>query len=751
VGQASTWRLVNTLFLASLALGACSHAPEERVERHLRAAAAYRAQGDVARGAAELAAAVALAPSRPDLRVQLAEALVAQGRLRRAQREYRAALRSAPEMTAARVGLGDVLLARGRRAAAVRIWRQAVDRDPAEPDPLRRLAVELARAGRWRKALAMFRRLGRIDSSPPASVLAWWGTTLAHAGESDDARRTYDRALALDAREPTALRGLGALLAREPAERARGIALLEAAVRVDPGDAAALDAFGEALVEAGAAAKAQPLMRRALAATPPGTREHSRRSAAVTSITERMARVPAEPHAPNVVLFVIDTLRADHVGCYGYPRATTPRIDALAREGVVFLQAISQAPWTAASVGSLLTGLYPAVHGLDGGVEWDPGRPGRHLPFVAQRVLRDAEPTLATVLRAHGYRTAGFVSNVYLHAILGFAQGFDVYDDGHEDYSDDVMTQKRRGDETNRRASAWLDTRPPEPFLLFVHYNDPHWPYDPPTPVGREWVAGYRGALTPKDTGLVVETEGRRARDLDADDLAYLEGLYDGEIRAADAHLGALVDRLRQSGLERAVLTIITSDHGEEFLDHGSTSHGYTLFEEQIHVPLVVHWPGRLAPARIGTQVRLVDVVPTVLELTGLGAASVPTQGTSLLGLLHDGAAQPPGDAFSEAPLRGALRAIRTPAGRKLIEDMAQGHMQLYDLRGDPHERLDHARKQPRATEILRRRLLRWAATNEQRRNASGPEAAQGGAVTVDGVLQRRLEALGYVADPQPP
>lgn len=457
-------------------------------------------------------------------------------------------------------------------------------------------------------------------------------------------------------------------------------------------------------------------------------------------------RVAAPPQAPNVVLVVIDTLRPDHVGCYGYPRATTPHLDALAAEGVVFERAISQAPWTAASVASLLTGLYPSVHGLDRGVRWG-SRAGAGLPFVAQRVLHEAAPTLPGVLRAHGYGTAGFVSNVYLNATFGFARGFDVYVDDHDDYSDDVLRRKRRGEETNRGVVRWLDTRPAEPFFLLVHYNDPHWPYDPPRGLGREWVADYRGRLTPADTAIVVESEGRPVEGLDRDDVEYLKGLYDGEILYADANLGALLERLHAGALRRPLLTVVTADHGEEFLEHGSASHGYTLYEEQIRVPLVVHFPTRLAPRRIPDQVQLIDVMPSVLELVGLSGAAT-AQGRSLVGLIRGETVQGAGDAFSEAPLRGALRAVRTRAGRKLIEDVKRGRTQLFDLERDPAERTDRSGRRVGAMDGLRRRLVRWGSSNARRRAALGLGQPGASEIVVDGALRRRLEALGYVGGP---
>jgi arylsulfatase A-like enzyme len=460
---------------------------------------------------------------------------------------------------------------------------------------------------------------------------------------------------------------------------------------------------------------------------------------------EEPPRATAAAGAPNVVLIVVDTLRLDHLGCYGYGRPTTPNIDALAHAGVLFENPVSQAPWTGASVGSLLTGLQPSVHGLDAGARWDAEEGAHGLPFVVQRTLHPSVPTLAQVLREHGYRTAGFVSNVYLNAGFGFDRGFDVFEDDHADYSRDVLSRKRRGDETNRRVVRWLETGPPEPFFLLVHYNDPHWPYDPLPPHGAEWIAGYRGSLAPGDTGALAEREGSPVTDLGPEALAYVLGLYDGEVQFADANVGALLQRLRALNLRRPLLTVLTADHGEEFLDHGGMSHGYTLYDEQLRVPLIIHFPGRLSARRVGPQVRLIDVMPTVLDLTGVGHAVAPVQGASLVPLVDGTGGRGPGDALSEAPLRGTLRSIRTAAGWKLVDDARRERRELFDLARDPAERADLAARVPPAADALARRIERAVGANAEERAARGLDRTPPNQVVVDETLRQHLEALGYV------
>jgi arylsulfatase len=513
-------------------------------------------------------------------------------------------------------------------------------------------------------------------------------------------------------------------------------------------DAWRCDVDDEALVrlarahrDAGRWDETADLLRRALARVPPGS---PRRAALGSELAEALAarpRVAAPSGAPNVLLVVVDTLRADHVDTYGYTRRTTPVLDALAAGGVVFENAVSQAPWTAASVATLFTGLYPSVHGLDGGPEWIGATAGPGtLPFVSHRALATEWRTLAEALASAGWSTAGFVSNAYMSAVFGLAQGFTVWDDARDDYAGDVRTQKRRGAETNRRVLDWLAWAE-EPFFLLVHYNDPHWPYDPPPPFGREWTAGYHGSLAPGETGFVVEREGRGAGALSPGDVAYLVGLYDGEIAYADAQLGALLEALRARGLRRGLLTIVTGDHGEEFLEHGGTSHGYTLYDEQLRVPLVVHMPERFAARRVSAQVRLLDVAPTVLDVLGLDAGE--TQGASLVELAEGRTTDAPGDAFSEATLRGALAALRTPAGLKLIAERATGRTLLFDLAHDPGERHDLPPAAP-DRRALAGRLTHWAEVNRERRARAGDDAASGRTV-LDEATRRALRALGYL------
>ncbi|MCP4808766.1 MAG: sulfatase-like hydrolase/transferase [Proteobacteria bacterium] len=510
---------------------------------------------------------------------------------------------------------------------------------------------------------------------------------------------------------------------------------------LDQGDAAALAWLDR--VVAGSPALLPPRERRAearvlageldvavdelrrLAMTHPNGPDRERLLARSAELGAAIPRAEAAITAPNVVLFVLDTVRADRLGAYGHRTAKTPNIDRLARTGVLFEDATSQAPWTAASIASLMSGLYPSVHGLDSGASWGPGEKTGDLPFLVQKSLAPSHVTLAERLRAEGYATAGFISNTYVNTVFGLAQGFDEYADDHSDYS---VVSKRRGEKTTAEVEAWLETAP-EPFFLFVHYNDAHWPYDPLPPFD-EGTRGYTGDLTPEDTHAVVERHGEAVTDLSTDDLDYLLALYDGEISYADHQVGLVLEAVAAKS-ERPVLTVLTSDHGEEFLDHGGTSHGYTLYQEQVHVPLLFNGAGLPTDRRVSGPVRSLDVPSTVLDVLGEGALG---QGQSLLPMLEGGPG--PETVFSEATYKVPQRAVRR-GDSKRIEDVEAGTARVFDLAADPDE-LQAGEDVPE----LRAVTESWATDNAALRATLGHAED---AVVLDAETSEALRALGYV------
>jgi arylsulfatase A-like enzyme len=582
----------------------------------------------------------------------------------------------------------------------------------------------------------------------PADVLGNWGVALHHLGRSDEAKAKYEAALELDPEHYSANKELGQLLIRDASQdaRARGIRLLRQALKNRPGNPGVLYNLGLAYLHEDRFLEAYNLIQRAIEATGSSAPTFKDQEKNLAAAKAGLPHTAATPDMPNVLMIIIDSLRADHLGSYGYARNTTPNLDSVARQGVRFENAISQAPWTAPSVASLFTGLYPSVHGLDGGISWGPGKEtaGGNLPFAIQKALSSGQLTLAEALRQGGYRTAGFVSNVYVNSILGFSQGFEVFNDEHEDYMNNVAMAKRRAGDTNAHAFSWLEEKLEEPFFLMVHYNDAHWPYIPPSPYGIEYIESYDGDLAPRDTGVVVKKKGKPLTNLGPGDLAYIVGLYDGEIAYMDHNLGKLLERIDSLDLKRDFLTVITADHGEEFLDHGSSSHGYTLYDELIRVPMILRYPGRLKAVDIKTQVRLIDVMPTILELVGISIAT-ELQGRSLVPLLDGQEGPGPADALSEATLGEPMKSLRSDNGQKLIYSASDDDMMLFDLNNDPKEQVSLIRKNPSLAESLKAKLDRWVEVNQAERTALHGEEQPAQEVVLNAEIQERLKALGYI------
>lgn len=394
---------------------------------------------------------------------------------------------------------------------------------------------------------------------------------------------------------------------------------------------------------------------------------------------------PSAP--PNAVLIVVDTLRWDFLGCYGHPRNTTPFVDALAAEAVTFERAYATAPWTKPSVASMFTGLYPSAHGSQG-----PGPP-----------LRPSVETLGEILRRHGYATAGVISNEILEARKGFGQGFDIYLDsearGHDYVSTDGVTAQGID-----RLREFVDD--PRPFLLFLHYFDPHFNYKRHPEFG--FAAESAGRLD--GTQSIHELRAMRG-ELTEEEVGFLRDLHQEEIRFTDAGIGRLLAALRELGLDRNTLIAFTADHGEEFLERGWLGHIRSLYEELLRVPLIIRPPGGAGQARtVPTPVSLVSLTPTILDLLGIDIAPFRFQGPSLAPHVL-GSPDPdanPGAVFAEVAFRGFTlptstfkHAVLGPRF-KLIRDARNGALELYDLQADPGERRDLT---PEREDLVRRML----------------------------------------------
>lgn len=409
--------------------------------------------------------------------------------------------------------------------------------------------------------------------------------------------------------------------------------------------------------------------------------------------------VPAWPARPSVLLVTLDTTRADRLGSYGHAGATTPHLDRLAAGGVRFAQALSPVPLTLPAHVSLFSGRNPYAHGV---------RNNGHF------VLGPDVPTLAERFSAAGYDTAAFVSSFVLDRQFGLARGFGHYDDTLDPPRGFAgsLELERRGDRTVAAASAWLGARgdaPARPYFAWVHLYDAHDPYTPPPPF-----------------------DGR-----------FADRPYDGEIAFQDALVGEL---LTAAGHDTAAspLVVVAADHGESLGEHGESTHGLFVYEGAVRVPLILSWPGAIAPQVVDPPVSLIDVAPTLVALAGLAPLD-GVDGHSLVPVLEgrrqvETAGAP---AYAETYFPqffmgwSPLRSVRDGTW-KLIDGPDP---ELYDLARDPTERINLYASQPATARALRRTLAAMARDGGDRATTT-PMSAD---------AQRRLAALGYVSTPVAP
>lgn len=444
---------------------------------------------------------------------------------------------------------------------------------------------------------------------------------------------------------------------------------------------------------------------------------------------------PSEPQAvrpqrvdlanrPNIIVYLVDTLRADRLGVYGYPKDVSPVVDGLASEGILFANAQAQSPWTRASVASLFTGLWPQVHGARDDED----------------KLVDEALTLAERLRELGYHTAGITGNGNAHGPFGFSQGFDYFR---------YLAKIRPGDplatseDIHEAVVSWMDLHASDqPFFLYVHTIDPHAPYDPPERHRRRWAP----TVSDKSIGTVealgelgqldqAEAE-QRARDLLA--------LYDAEVAYNDESFGRLLDELRSRSLFDDSLVVFLSDHGEEFFDHGGWTHGKTLYSEMLDVPMIIKLPGgQGAGQEVGEVVEHIDLVPTVMELV-TGQIPAGVQGRSLLPLImNDVASQGPQDwAVSNVALRGIEATSLIDGSWKMILRRQSGNEHFPELYSRQEDRQERQNLAPEMEILARYLVRRLAEIEEVTGDPLGKET-----ISEEDLLEveEQLRALGYI------
>ncbi len=436
----------------------------------------------------------------------------------------------------------------------------------------------------------------------------------------------------------------------------------------------------------------------------------------------RTARVVADGDVgtrPSVLLVTLDTERADHTSTFGYSRPTTPSLDALAARGIVFTSAYTAIPSTGPSHAGLLTSHYPSEHG----------------------VLKNGDvlhaTTVTEVLARAGYVTAAFVSAYPLARKFGFARGFATFDDEFrpgeasivisdwEGQRVDSPAFDRRADATTARALRWLSSAPRDrPFFLWVHYYDPHEPYDPPP--------AYRHLLGP------VAGSGRFQIERDV-------AAYDGEIRFADDGLGRLIAAVDERVGGRPTIVVVASDHGEGLMQHGWMGHGAHLYEELVHTVLVIRWSGAAVALRCGAPVGLIDVAPTLLALLGVDAGDLHARGVDLGPALRGGPGPPAKRPLffqrrvyqadrTDIPVRGDMRAVRIGTWKYIESSTAPP--ELFELGSDPGEVRNRWQGEHAHGLELAAVLAAWRGEVEHGAPADQPLSRD---------EERRMRQLGYV------
>lgn len=442
--------------------------------------------------------------------------------------------------------------------------------------------------------------------------------------------------------------------------------------------------------------------------------------------------------ARNVILISIDTLRPDHLGCYGYGRDTSPTLDVIAEQGALFEQCSSSAPWTLPGHATMLTGLYPSTHGVKD----------------HDRTLGDDTPSLATLLRESGLRTMAVVNS---HNIAdpryGLGQGFDEFKYINEleeipgktnPQGDPAFGIANRGPGITRQGLRLIEQHKDQPFFLFLHYYDVHTDFTPAPKYKRMFVDPYDGRLT----GNTQELVGYRVRgdEITEDDARYLRQMYDAEIRQLDDILAGLFAYLDDRGLSENTLVVITSDHGEEYGEHGGVLHGRSQYQELLAIPLILRGPGVPAGARFTEPVSLVDVVPTILKMVGVRTDNKFDGVDLTLAWLNPDELKKPRYLFGEADHNNWIDANGKRAkyadvawmvrvkNDKLHYNEILNSYELYDLSEDPFEQVDLAASRPERLDLLRAALKAYIRNEGSGYRIEPPDEEE----------QKKLKQLGY-------
>ena len=393
----------------------------------------------------------------------------------------------------------------------------------------------------------------------------------------------------------------------------------------------------------------------------------------------------------NILLISIDTCRADRLSCYGYPRKTTPNIDAIAEEGFLFENVVTPVPLTLPAHSSMLAGTGPLYHGVHDNIDYRLGQ---------------SNVTVAEILKDNGFTTGAIVSAFVLDSQFGLDQGFDSYDDqfDEEHYAGDIS--ERKGAEASRHAIKWLDEHYHQPFFLFLHYYDPHFPYEPPEPFKSD----------------------------------YAQAPYASEIAYTDHCIGQVIDRLKSLDLYDSTLIVVTGDHGESIGEHGEQTHGYFIYQGAIKVPLIVRLPVKCKAQRIEKLAGLIDVAPTILGALGLGIPTEVTGKNLLSSLTKKNPANEDRYLYCESltPTKYQCNSLLGIVSNR-FKYIQTTRPELYDLSKDAHELNNLVNQQQQLGRVLQDRLKQ--ILEEQVRGAGSDSK-----FALDSESKARLESLGYVS-----
>ena len=438
---------------------------------------------------------------------------------------------------------------------------------------------------------------------------------------------------------------------------------------------------------------------------------------------------------PNIILIIIDTLRADHLGCYGYERNASPNIDRFAQQGTIFANAFSQAGYTLAAYASILTGRLPLSHGVIEGID------SRNLDKLSK-----SEVTLAEALKENQYVTAAFTGGGFTSRKFGFAQGFDIYEEIHRNKFDKIY----KNDDIkyiNEKVFRWLEKNKDSNFFLLVHTFNVHEPFNPPDAYKQIFSHDYQGFL--EDEFIDDELVGKITKKeipTTQEDINFIISQYDGDIRYCDMHIGRLLNKIEQLGLASNSIIILTADHGEDLMDHKTIGHR-DVYDVGIQIPLIIRFPSFPFEQRIvNSIVRSIDIFPTILDVLNLPKEN-RIEGYSFLPLIM-GKNEREREVFSfgwkrlwehenETVWRRKRFSIRTNRWKYIATPDILAY-ELYYLWEDPKELKNLAYKEKKRLAFFNRRLINYFENSEISRNA--PSKA-----ILDSDLKKNLRSLGYL------